>query len=208
MPGLASLLSRRTTNPRAGGAAAMRRNIVPGLPSTITRGPRFPRPPWGGKDGGQVNGYHTGGGVPHDHLPGSKYPVGWTPSTPIQGTGGGFGVGSRTPIRTRRQQQQQAYLTGAAPRGGPRGGQAGGVVGYQGGGRTMNPRAAGAAAMLRNRPRPSIRRLDESKPSPVPIPPTPGGWAAGGEIETDSYGKYTIARGSGAARPQKFRKNG
>ena len=35
-----------------------------------------------------------------------------------------------------------------------------------------------------------------------------GGWAAGGTVETDSYGKYTIARGSGAARPQKFRKNG
>ena len=39
-------------------------------------------------------------------------------------------------------------------------------------------------------------------------PPRGGGWAAGGEIETDAYGKYTIARGSGAARPQKFRSNG
>ena len=37
---------------------------------------------------------------------------------------------------------------------------------------------------------------------------SPGGWAAGGEVETDSYGKYTIARGSGSARPQKFRSNG
>ena len=30
----------------------------------------------------------------------------------------------------------------------------------------------------------------------------------GGSIKTDAYGKYTIARGSGAARPQKFRKDG
>ena len=37
---------------------------------------------------------------------------------------------------------------------------------------------------------------------------SPGGFAAGGTVETDAYGKYTIARGSGAARPQKFRKNG
>ena len=37
---------------------------------------------------------------------------------------------------------------------------------------------------------------------------SPGGFAGGGTVETDAYGKYTIARGSGAARPQKFRKNG
>ena len=43
MPGLASLLSRRTMNPRAGGAAAMRRNRLPG-----------------GKHGGLL-GYRNGG---------------------------------------------------------------------------------------------------------------------------------------------------
>ena len=110
MPGLASLLSRRTMNPRAGGAAAMRRNR--------------PRPV-------------------------------------IQGR---MGRGPRPPLLP------------------PPGGEYGGVVGYRNGGRTMNPRAAAAAAMRRNRPRPSIRRLDESKPWPVPIPPTPGGWQEGGPV--------------------------
>ena len=33
-------------------------------------------------------------------------------------------------------------------------------------------------------------------------------YSKGGAVKTDAYGKYTIARGSGAARPQKFRKNG
>jgi hypothetical protein len=33
-------------------------------------------------------------------------------------------------------------------------------------------------------------------------------YSKGGAIKTDAYGKYTIARGSGAARPQKFRKDG
>ena len=33
-------------------------------------------------------------------------------------------------------------------------------------------------------------------------------YSKGGAVKTDTYGKYTIARGSGAARPQKFRKNG
>jgi len=37
---------------------------------------------------------------------------------------------------------------------------------------------------------------------------TPGGFAGGGTIGADSHGEYTIARGSGAARPQKFRKDG
>ncbi|HAI36774.1 MAG TPA: hypothetical protein DCM40_00840 [Maribacter sp.] len=33
-------------------------------------------------------------------------------------------------------------------------------------------------------------------------------YSKGGAVKSDTYGKYTIARGSGAARPQKFRKNG
>ena len=84
--------------------------------------------------------------------------------------------------------------------------------GYQSG-RTVNPRAAGAAAMKRNAPKPKRRIRFEGPGWPFDRddrPPTGkgGGWAAGGTVETDSYGKYTIARGSGAARPQKFRKNG
>ena len=51
--------------------------------------------------------------------------------------------------------------------------------------------------------------LNRKKPKRKAHPPRRGGrHSAGGTIETDSYGKYTIARGSGAARPQKFRKNG
>ena len=78
-------------------------------------------------------------------------------------------------------------------------------------GRTVNPRAAAAAAARRNRPTPQGLNPDGTpyvSPLPPAPPPRPGGWQKGGEIETDSYGKYTIARGSGAARPQKFRKNG
>ena len=76
-------------------------------------------------------------------------------------------------------------------------------------GRTVNPRAAGAASKKMN----TLRRLKEAARQPGYVyegtpPARPGGWAAGGEVETDSYGKYTIARGSGAARPQKFRKDG
>ena len=73
-------------------------------------------------------------------------------------------------------------------------------------GRTVNPRAAGVAAARRNR-----RIMPTPSPTPSPTPfytDPPRGWSAGGEVETDSYGKYTIARGSGAARPQKFRKDG
>ena len=52
--------------------------------------------------------------------------------------------------------------------------------------------------------------LNRKKPKRKANPPRRkhGRHSAGGTIETDSYGKYTIARGSGAARPQKFRKNG
>ena len=75
MPGLASLLSRRTMNPRAAGAAAMRRNrprpipIPRGLnpdgtpyvsPLPLAPPPRPVGPP-GGKNGGYVKGYQGGG---------------------------------------------------------------------------------------------------------------------------------------------------
>jgi len=79
--------------------------------------------------------------------------------------------------------------------------------GYQSG-RTVNPKAAAAAAMRRNAPKPKRRIRFEGPDWPRPRGNGDGRWAAGGTVETDSYGKYTIARGSGAARPQKFRKNG
>ena len=73
MPGLASLLSRRTMNPRAGGAARRRellrrRGTPPPMwdaqgnpwPSGQSLGTRIGGPP-GGKHGGQVKGYQMGG---------------------------------------------------------------------------------------------------------------------------------------------------
>ena len=62
----------------------------------------------------------------------------------------------------------------------PPGGKHGGLLGYQGGGRTMNPRAAGAAAMRRNRPTPATA-AERLAMAPIPIP-NPGGWQAGGEV--------------------------
>ena len=111
MPGLASLLSRRTTNPRAGGAAARKMHTLRKLKSAARQ-------------------------------PGYRYDSG-------------------------------SYT-------GPPGGEYGGVVGYRNGGRTMNPRAAGAAAMLRNRPRPVIQGHMGRGPRP-PLPP-PGGWQEGGPV--------------------------
>jgi len=87
-------------------------------------------------------------------------------------------------------------------------------------GRTVNPRAAGATRrreLLRRKYQHQVPTVPQGlnpdgtpyvSPLPPAPPPRPGGWQKGGEVETDSYGKYTIARGSGAARPQKFRKNG
>ena len=133
MAGLASLLSRRTTNPRAGGAAARRMHTLRKLKSMGGRAP---------------------------------YPMGQNPyeSPIVAGTGGT----------------------------GPPGGKHGGLLGYQGGGRTMNPRAAGAAAMLRNRPRPLRRNVNDVKiryPSTLPTPPWGGknggyvgGYQIGGEV--------------------------
>ena len=126
MPGLASLLSRRTMNPRAGGAA--RRRALQAIPRPI------PQRRW--------------------KIPTSDFGSGRTPPPLL----------------------------------GPPGGEHGGYVkGYQMGGRTMNPRAAAAAAMRRNRPRPiregfspSGQLLEEPRPWPVSTPP--GGWQLGGEV--------------------------
>jgi len=57
--------------------------------------------------------------------------------------------------------------------------------GYQRG-RTVNPRAAGAAAMRRNAPpvRPPIVQGNNPFGVDAPVrPPIPGGWAAGGVVE-------------------------
>ena len=76
MPGLASLLSRRTMNPRAGGAA--RRRALQAIPRPIPQRrwkiptsdfqPRRTPPPLlgppGGEYGGQVKGYQLGGIMP------------------------------------------------------------------------------------------------------------------------------------------------
>ena len=66
-------------------------------------------------------------------------------------------------------------------------------------GAAASARAAARAAAKAARKTAQARRLGSR---------SPGGFAGGGTVETDAYGKYTIARGSGAARPQKFRKNG
>ena len=98
--------------------------------------------------------------------------------------------------------------------------------GYQSG-RTVNPRAAAAAAKIRNAPKPKRRIRFEGPDWPRPRggDRPPGGWVEGGTIEsfnTQVNRKYgsggsvkkksddgtTYARGSGAARPQIFRKNG
>ena len=60
----------------------------------------------------------------------------------------------------------------------PPGGQTGGVVGYQGGGRTMNPRAAAAAAARRNRPPLNLSHLMAG----MPRTPQPRGWQEGGPV--------------------------
>ena len=125
MAGLASLLSRRTTNPRAGGAARrrelLRRKYQHQVPTV---------------------------------------PMGLSPS-------GGPYDPSNQPVVPRPV--------------GPPGGKTGGVVGYQGGGRTMNPRAAAAAARRRNAPI-YQRRFQQMPPGPELSKPRPRGWQLGGEV--------------------------
>ena len=118
MPGLASLLSRRTMNPRAGGAQAMRRNRpirrpilqrasvpsnVPPWPGTnspvVTPGVVPPPgyiPPPGGQTGGYVGGYQIGGEVgvaPEEVAMASEIFARATPEQQDQITGGGGGPG-------------------------------------------------------------------------------------------------------------------
>ena len=122
MPGLASLLRGRTTNPRAGGAAARRMHTLRKL---------------------------------------KRNPMGYETPVPF-GTVGGIG-GT-----------------------GPPGGKTGGVVGYQRGGRTVDPRATAR----RNRPpffgepRPKNYMGAPamlSRPGHVALQP-PGGWQEGGPV--------------------------
>jgi len=89
------------------------------------------------------------------------------------------------PTPTQRQMQMQAAHRGRGR--GPGGWQGGGEVGA---GRTMNPRAAGAAAMLRNRPRPVIQgRMGRG---PV-LPPQPRGWQGGGSVRGFAQGDLATA---------------
>ena len=114
MAGLASLLSRRTMNPRAGGAQAMRRNRpirrpilqrasvpsnVPPWPGTnspvVTPGVVPPPgyiPPPGGQTGGYVGGYQIGGEVgasPEEVEMAAEIYAMATPEQQAQITGGG-----------------------------------------------------------------------------------------------------------------------
>jgi len=76
--------------------------------------------------------------------------------------------------QTRRPITQRATIP-------PPGGKHGGLLGYQGGGRTMNPRAAGAAAMRRNRPTPQARAPYPMGQNPYESP-LPRGWQEGGPV--------------------------
>ena len=62
----------------------------------------------------------------------------------------------------------------------PPGGKDGGLLGYQGGGRTMNPRAAGWAAQRRQQRFPTQNNWERRVP--MPNPPLPGGWQEGGPV--------------------------
>ena len=83
----------------------------------------------------------------------------------------------------RRQTRRPILQRATIP---PPGGKHGGLLGYQGGGRTMNPRAAGAAAMLRNRPAPyrplPFRPGGYNRGQGSPIIPQPRGWQEGGPV--------------------------
>ena len=128
MPGLASLLRGRTTNPRA---AARRKPLR--FPTTM-----------------------------------EPYPMGQNPRM--------------TPYDPANQPVVPRPV-------GPPGGKTGGVVGYQRGGRTVNPRAAGAAKrreLLRRKyqnqvPFPMGQNPYESPYDPA-NPPRPGGWQEGGPV--------------------------
>ena len=106
MPGLASLLSRRTMNPRAGGAAAMLRNRPrPVIQGRMGRGPRPPLPPPGGKHGGQVKGYSHGGAFPrHGSVSATPGMPGWMTTWKRGRTIGDLtGGGGRSIMPTRRR---------------------------------------------------------------------------------------------------------
>ena len=88
MPGLASLLSRRTMNPRAAGAAAMLRNrpqpVLQGYGGGGRGGPRVPR---GWQEGGPV------GVSPEEVEMAAEIYAMATPEQQAQITGGGGGPG-------------------------------------------------------------------------------------------------------------------
>ena len=67
----------------------------------------------------------------------------------------------------------------------PPGGKHGGLLGYQGGGRTMNPRAGGAAArreLLRRKYQHQVPTVPSPSPSKQPFYTDPGGWQEGGPV--------------------------
>ena len=143
MPGLASLLSRRTMNPRAGGAA--RRRALQAIPRPIPQrrwkiptsdfgSGRTPPPllgPPGGKNGGQVKGYSHGGVFPrHGSVtedptnPGS-YSI-WKRGRTI---GDLMGGGGRSIMPTRRPRSRGPVPVPTRPTSPPGGWQLGGEVG-------------------------------------------------------------------------------
>jgi len=180
--------------PASGGLSSLfrgRRNQVlaaRGLPPSRQGMQPVPRkrpwPPPGGQTGGYVEGYQGGGGVMGDYTGEARRPTPPTPAEEYAYQQARARAAARAKARARAGAVRQARR-GALPTDIPRGWQEGGPVGYQGGGRTMNPRAAGAAAMLRNRPSPIPRRpLGPSvppMPENYPLPP-PGGWQLGGEV--------------------------
>ena len=90
--------------------------------------------------------------------------------------GGGRSVRPRRNTRLRRSPVIQAHDINPEPPGG----KDGGLLGYRNGGRTMNPRAAGAAARRRNRLTPATA-AERLAMAPIPIP-NPGGWQEGGPV--------------------------
>ena len=70
-----------------------------------------------------------------------------------------------------------------------------GLMGYQGGGRTVDPRAVGSAAMLRNRPQPVLQGYGGGGRGGPRPPRVPRGWKEGGITSlSEGPGDITLAK--------------